>query len=344
MPPEGQTQKDIPLKEDSNTSPVDDDLKTSSLSQMQTAVLLLTQLVGQQKLPVPQGSYAPRGIAIPEPSSIPIFTGPLHDASAVLLHTDLLYRLLRTYSLLTPQRNDVQEENRRVTVLELANNSIIECSALMPWLETTGRMMEEDGESGWDEWLIAFKDATMPFEWAITEQRSLYRLPFTQVCDWSTFDHQAIQHRRLLMGTDFYPSDKQMAVLYRAACPEILFINLMTRPDFKSGTWSEVRTLLQMEVGMYMERQKYTFAPTHAKVQIPPNQPHLAHPINHYYDHRHSLPHYLSPAGRHIRDVFSKENRCNDCRQVGHSYKTCPNRRPSTRSFPRLADNHKVMV
>lgn len=46
MPPEGQTQKDIPLKEDSNTSSVDDDLKTTSLSQMQTAILLLTQLVG----------------------------------------------------------------------------------------------------------------------------------------------------------------------------------------------------------------------------------------------------------------------------------------------------------
>lgn len=59
MPPEGQTQKDIPLKEDSNTSPVDDDLKTSSLSQMQTAILLLTQLVGQQKLLVHQGSYTP---------------------------------------------------------------------------------------------------------------------------------------------------------------------------------------------------------------------------------------------------------------------------------------------
>lgn len=173
----------------------------------------------------------------------------------------------------------MQEENRRVTALELANNSIIECSALMPWLETTGRMMEEDGESGWEEWLIAFKDATMPFEWAINEQRSLYRLPFTQVCDWSTFDHQAILHRRLLMGTNLYPSDKQMAVLYRAACPEILFTNLMTRPDFKSGTWSEVRTLLQTEVGMYMEGQKYTFAPIHAKVQkstqpTTPSSPH----------------------------------------------------------------------
>lgn len=149
----------------------------------------------------------------------------------------------------------------------------------MPWLETTGRMMEEDGESGWEEWLIAFKDATMPFEWAINEQRSLYRLPFTQVCDWSTFDHQAILHRRLLMGTNLYPSDKQMAVLYRAACPEILFTNLMTRPDFKSGTWSEVRTLLQTEVGMYMEGQKYTFAPIHAKVQkstqpTTPSSPH----------------------------------------------------------------------
>lgn len=173
MPPEGQMQKDIPVKEDSNTSPVDDDLKTSSLSQMQTAILLLTQLVGQQKLLVPQGSYAPRGIAILEPSSIPIFTSPLHDASAVLLHSDRLYRPLQTYSLLTPQRDDAQEENQRITVLELVNNSI-ECSVLMPWLETTGQMMEEDSKSGWEEWYIACRDATMLFKWVIKELCSFY--------------------------------------------------------------------------------------------------------------------------------------------------------------------------
>lgn len=136
----------------------------------------------------------------------------------------------RTYCLLTPQRNDVQEENRRVTVLELANNSIIECSALMPWLETAGRMMEEDGESGWDEWLTAFKDATMLFEWAIMEQRSLYRLPFTQVCDWSTFDHQAIQHRCLLMGTDFYPSELVFATTYPISLHTLRFCMLSSRP------------------------------------------------------------------------------------------------------------------
>nr|KIR45989.1 hypothetical protein I312_04531 [Cryptococcus bacillisporus CA1280] len=96
----------------------------------------------------------------------------------------------------------------------------------MPWLETTGQMMEEDSKSGWEECYIAFRGATMLFKWVIKEF----------FCDWSTFDHQAIQHCCLLMGTNLYPSDKQMADLYCTAYPEILFINLMTRPGFKSGT------------------------------------------------------------------------------------------------------------
>lgn len=32
-----------------------------------------------------------------------------------------------------------------------------------------------------------------------------------------------------------------------------------------------------------------------------------------------------------------------NCRQVGHNYKTCPNRRSSTRST-RPADNHEVLI
>lgn len=38
-------------------------------------------------------------------------------------------------------------------------------------------------------------------------------------------------------------------------------------------------------------------------------------------------PYPTTSAGKYIRELFAKENRCNDCRQVGHGYKTCTNRR-----------------
>ncbi|AAW44094.2 hypothetical protein CNF03280 [Cryptococcus deneoformans JEC21] len=343
MPPKRQTPKDTPLPEEVNSLPVDGDLN----SQIAAAILYLSKLVGQQNSSAAaQGNYAPRGISIPEASDIPTFTGPIRDVPAVILHTDRLYKLLRTYSLFSPGNDDVREENRRVTILELANNSI-ECKALQAWVRTTGRMMEEDGESGWEECIVAFKDAAMPLEWAQKEFRSLFRLQFNQVSDWPTFDQQAIQHRHNLMGTELYPSDTFMANLYRAACPEILFLRLMTKPEFKNGSLSEVCTQLQLEVRKYLEEKKEQFTPTRAKAQnsaTPQTQPHLAHPVSHYYQAQNPLPYYLSPAGKHIRKLFAKENRCNDCRKVGHNFKTCPSRRPSMRSNPHPVDNHEDLI
>nr|KIR46158.1 hypothetical protein I312_04702 [Cryptococcus bacillisporus CA1280] len=46
MPPKGQTQKDAPLSEDSNPAGVEEDLKTSSLAQMQDAIAYLSQVKG----------------------------------------------------------------------------------------------------------------------------------------------------------------------------------------------------------------------------------------------------------------------------------------------------------
>lgn len=78
----------------------------------------------------------------------------------------------------------------------------------------------------------------------------------------------------------------------------------------------------------------------------PQTRPHLSHPISYYYHPSNPLPYYLSPAGKYIRELFAKENRCNDCRQVGHGYKTCTNRRQGsfTRSDPRSIDNHEVLI
>lgn len=75
------------------------------------------------------------------------------------LYKQDMYDSIRTCSLYTPGSDYAQEENRRVTILDLASNSI-ECSALQAWVETTGGMTEEDGESGWEEWIVAFKDAS----------------------------------------------------------------------------------------------------------------------------------------------------------------------------------------
>ncbi|OXG27188.1 ubiquitin carboxyl-terminal hydrolase 48 [Cryptococcus neoformans] len=121
----------------------------------------------QQATTVVTHGYAPRGIVLPKASHVLVFTGPLNDASAMFRHADRLHNLLRTYSLLTPLDDPQQEENRRVSILEVANNSV-ECAGLLAWVNNVGRMMETDGESNWDVWVAAFKDAALPLEWAVS--------------------------------------------------------------------------------------------------------------------------------------------------------------------------------
>ncbi|OXG17102.1 ubiquitin carboxyl-terminal hydrolase 48, partial [Cryptococcus neoformans Tu259-1] len=179
--------------------------------------------------------YAPRGIVLPKASHVLVFTGPLNDASTVLHHADHLHNLLCTYSLLTPLDDPQQEENWRVSILEVTNNSV-ECAGLLAWVDNVGRMMETDGESNWDAWVAAFKDAALPLEWAVSEQRSLHRLQFATAHDWAAFDAQATQHRRNLMGTDRYPSDAQMALVYCAACPDSLYPCVKMKWAYKSGS------------------------------------------------------------------------------------------------------------
>ncbi|OWZ60683.1 hypothetical protein AYX15_07028 [Cryptococcus neoformans] len=77
-------------------------------------------------------------------------------------------------------------------------------------------------------------------EWAVSEQRSLHCLQFATTHDWSAFDAQATQHRRNLMGTDRYPSDAQMALVYCAACPDSLYPRVKTKWAYKSGSLHEI--------------------------------------------------------------------------------------------------------
>ncbi|OXH42771.1 hypothetical protein J003_06706 [Cryptococcus neoformans] len=147
------------------------------------------------------------------------------------------------------------------------------------------------------------------------------------------------------MGTDRYPSDAQMALVYRAACPDSLYPHVKTKWGYKSGSLHEIRTLLELEVSKYMADKHDTPTVSRGKVSAAtPNSSTLPHPVSHYHDAKTLLPYYLSPAGKYIREVFTKENRCNDCRQVGHGYKTCPNRHSSARSFARPVDSHEVLI
>nr|KIR82969.1 hypothetical protein I308_06699 [Cryptococcus tetragattii IND107] len=107
--------------------------------------------------------------------------------------------------------------------------------------------MEIDGESNWDEWIAAFKDAALPLEWAVSEQRSLHRLQFATARDWPAFDTQATLHRCNLMGTDRYPSDAQMALVYCTACPDSLYPRVKMKWAYKLGSLHEIRTLLELE-------------------------------------------------------------------------------------------------
>ncbi|OXG31423.1 hypothetical protein C360_04633 [Cryptococcus neoformans Bt15] len=75
-----------------------------------------------------------------------------------------------------------------------------------------------------------------------------------------------------------------------------------------------------------------------------PNSSTLTHPVSHYHDPKALLPYYLSPASKYIHKVFTKETCCNDCCQVGHGYKTCPNCCPSVHSFACLVDSHEVLI
>ncbi|OXG92341.1 hypothetical protein C345_05866 [Cryptococcus neoformans A2-102-5] len=75
-----------------------------------------------------------------------------------------------------------------------------------------------------------------------------------------------------------------------------------------------------------------------------PNSSILTHLVSHYHDPKTPLHYYLSLAVKYIHKVFTKENRCNDCRQVGHGYKTCPNHRSSAHSFACVVDSHEVLI
>nr|KIR84655.1 hypothetical protein I308_04829 [Cryptococcus tetragattii IND107] len=150
MPPKGQTQKDVPLSEDPNPVGIEDDFQASSLAQMQNAITYLSEVVSQQQQTL-------QSTLVAQPAPVPQATTVITHGYAPqdwITHSN-------TYSLLTPLDDPQQEENRHVSILEVANNSV-ECAGLLAWVDNIGQMMEIDGKSNWDEWIAAFKDAALP--------------------------------------------------------------------------------------------------------------------------------------------------------------------------------------
>ncbi|OXH02362.1 hypothetical protein C369_06386 [Cryptococcus neoformans A5-35-17] len=198
-----------------------------------TLALLTELLLKQQKQSTVKDRYNPRGLLYPRPQIFPVFRVPWGMQTA----------------LLTPSDDEELEARRRITVIELANNSI-DCAGLVGWVEHEGHCMEEDGKSTWQDWSVAFKAKAMPSHWEYRESRTLFRLSLPEVSPnaWRKFDDAVILHRSHLHGTHHYPLDHEIARLYRAACPECLFLQLVDEPGFHSNNLDSLRVLISNHI------------------------------------------------------------------------------------------------
>ncbi|OWZ45305.1 hypothetical protein C343_02551 [Cryptococcus neoformans C23] len=249
-----------------------------------TLALLTEALLKQQKQLTTKDWYNRRGLSLPKATDLPCFQGPLGDADGILTHLHQLQQVLHTHTLLTPSDDVEVEEKCWMTVIELANNSI-ECTSLVGWVEQDGRRMETDGTMTWEAWSAAFKAKAMPAHWEFRISRTLFRLSFREVSPeaWRTFDNAVILHRSHLFGMSRYPSDSQIADLYRASCPEGLFLRLVGEPEFHVDDLDRLRTLISNHVDRIQhehaasQSSRPTTKTTSDNVQLP-------HPISYYHD------------------------------------------------------------
>ncbi|OWT35531.1 hypothetical protein C362_06884 [Cryptococcus neoformans Bt1] len=147
----------------------------------------------------------------------------------------------------------------------------------------------------------------MPSHWEYQESRTLFRLSLPEVSPnaWRKFDDAVILHRSHLH---------------------------VDEPGFHSNDLDGLRVL----IGNHIERIAHEDAASqHAPRSIKnpassasrsSDSAQLPQPVTYYHDPTHQLPYYRSPAGRYIRDVFRRENRCFDCRKIGHQHAQCPSR------------------
>ena len=269
-----------------------------------TLALLTEALLKQQKQSTTKDRYNPWGLPLPKATDLPRFQGPLGDADSVLTHLCRLQQVLHTHALLTPSDDVEVEEKHRMMVIELANNSI-ECAGLVGWVEQDGRRMETDGTTTWEAWSAAFKAKAMPTHWEFQISCTLCHLSLREVSPeaWQTFDNAVILHCSHLLSTSRYPSGSQIADLYCASCPEGLFLHLVGEPEFHVDDLDCLCTLISNHVDC-IQHEHAASQPSRSTTKTTSDNVQLPHPISYYHDPAHTLPYYLSPAGRYIQEVF----------------------------------------
>ncbi|OXG74026.1 hypothetical protein C349_06343 [Cryptococcus neoformans var. grubii Br795] len=138
----------------------------------------------------------------------------------------------------------------------------------------------------------------MPSHWEYRESRTLFCLSLPEVSPnaWQKFDDAVILHRSHLHGTHHYPLDHKIARLYRAACPECLFLQLVDEPGFHSNNLDSLYAASQ-HAPRSIKNPASSASRSSDSAQLP-------QPVTYYHDPTHPLPYYRSPAGRYIRDVF----------------------------------------
>nr|ODN86486.1 hypothetical protein L203_04188 [Cryptococcus depauperatus CBS 7841] len=189
-----------------------------------------------------------------ERSSVPRFIGPMGDTQATLEHIFKLSRFFRSLSLTLPSDNDELNEERRRSIIEIANDSV-ECVEMRTWIKREGRAMEQDGETSWEEWSTAFREKTLPFRWEMDEKRKLGRLRMRTAGDWRAFDSASVAHRQNLIGTNLYPSDRETIEHYIVGLPETLYRKVKRHPMLFQGNLDEIRRLIGEHVEVWREEE-----------------------------------------------------------------------------------------
>ena len=229
------------------------------------------------------------------------------------------------HGLLTPSDDEEVEERRRVTVIELVNNSI-EYAGLIGWVEQDGRCMEADGITTWEMWSAAFKAKAMLSNWEFHESCTLFHLSFHEASSegWKKFDNAVILHHAHLHGSKLYLTNQQLTSFYHAACPKCLFLRLVDLPEFHVDDLDALHTLISNHVERIQHKDAASRTRSCLTNQATSDNVQLPHSMSYYHDPSHSLPYYLSLVGHHICEVFCKENRCYNCCNLGHQHSKCP--------------------
>nr|ODN94071.1 hypothetical protein L203_00246 [Cryptococcus depauperatus CBS 7841] len=238
--------------------------------------------------------------------AIPIFTGHTKNTQDILSHTRRLHNVFNSAGLLkTLDDVDLKEERRR-SVINMANESL-SGTELETWVEEKGKEMENDGKSVWEDWVVAFRKETLPKSWMIEERRKWASLKMKNNTDWKTFDTMVRSLRINLKGTSCYPEDKEVIWLYKCGIDKDLLSKVIREPRFEEGTLEDIREIIDSHATRITEEESRPEArkpsvwrpqggpPFHKKTDQNPTAAGMKKPIEFYYDKKNSLPYSTSP-------------------------------------------------